>query len=116
MPFPLGRVLPGAAFATASAPLTQNITPVEQDGVTPRRRFNLIEIRAFINNSGPNGIYICSNANPPDEVNYLNVVDVLQAGEAFPRGTGMITVEDIGNLFIGADNATDFAIVNVFDI
>jgi len=45
-PFSLGKILPGATFASACAPLTQNFNPLNNDG-TKDHIFNGIFIEAF---------------------------------------------------------------------
>ena len=44
-PFSLGKIIPGATFASACVPLTQNVLPVQNDGVTPDTQFNSIVIQ-----------------------------------------------------------------------
>jgi len=110
-PWALGKVLPGAAYATASVPLTQNIQPVNADG-TPDKMFNGIYIQASPKNTGI-CMYVCSNASPPDEVNFTNVLAFLPPGTSYPRSKDWANNRDITALYIGADNATDFVIVSV---
>jgi hypothetical protein len=109
-PWPLGKVYPGASYATVSAPLTQNIQPVNID-LTPDNQFNGIFIQANPNNAG--NIYVCSSAANPDETAYTNVLGILSPGAWYPRGKEWANNRDITGLFIGADNATDFAIVSI---
>lgn len=117
MPFPfsLGKVFPGAAFAAASAPLTQNSTPTEHGRAV--RMFNGIFIYSWPGNATTpsNGapLYICNTAAAPDLVNFTNVIAVLQPGDTFPRSKEWALNRDIGTLFIGAENATDFALVSI---
>jgi hypothetical protein len=106
-PFPLGKILPGATFATASVPLTQNIQPVDVAGL-PDNNWNGIFIQAHVLNVGP--IYICSNAAGPDLVNYTNILGEVLPGGSFPRGKEWANNRDISKIFVGAGNATDFAI------
>ena len=110
-PFPMGKISPGSAFASASVPLTQNIMPVNQDGVTPDFNFNGIWIQADMNNSDT--IYICSNASAPDLVNFSNVLGELQAGAWYPRTKEWAQNRQINTLFIGAKNAVDFVICSI---
>ena len=109
-PYPLGKVYPGAAFSTASVPLTQNIQPANAD-LSPDNRFNAIWMQASPGNSGY--IYICSTAAAPDKVAYSNVLGVMPAGQWFPRTKEWANNRALNTLFIGADNATDFAIVSI---
>lgn len=106
-PYALGAIIPGATFATASVPLTQNVTPVDVHGV-PETRFNGIWIQASPDNNGV--LYICKDANPPDKVAYSNVLGWLQPGLWYPRDKEWANNRDINTLFVGADNATDFGI------
>lgn len=117
-PFSLGKVIPGATFATACVPLTQNLTPVMPDKVTPDRYFNEILITAF-GGSGPTAsplpsntgfIYICSSASAPDLVNFTNVLAILAPNDTYPREGDWSNNKDIQGFFVGADNATDYAI------
>jgi hypothetical protein len=108
-PFPLGKVFPGVNHATASVPLTQNITPVHASDSTPVRYFNGLFIQADLNNGDI--IYVCSNASAPDLTNYTNVLGEIVAGGSFPRAKEWANNRDISTLYIGAKNATDFVIV-----
>lgn len=116
-PMALGKVFPGAAFATACVPLTQNIQPCDNDGVTPDNQFNGAFIQANpgagANNPNAGNIYVCTTAAAPDLVNFTNVLAVLTPGAWYPRGKEWANNRDISKLFIGADNATDFAIVSI---
>jgi len=108
----LGKVFPGAVFATASVPLTQNIRPVKIDhagNTVADVNFNGIFIQAHSDNNGL--IYVCSNASPPDLVLYTNVLGEVAPGVWYPRSKEWANNRDISKLFIGAANATDFAIV-----
>ncbi len=110
-PYPLGKVFPGASFATISVPLTQNIQPTKKDNLgneVPDNQFNGIFIRASNLNSG--NMYVCNTAAAPDLTAYSNVIDELPPGAAFPRGKEWANNRDITALFIGATNATDFTI------
>ena len=117
-PFPLGKIIPGATFAAASAPLTQNYTPTDDAG-NPIRMFNGVFITAWAgnaagtvaSNSGP--IYICSNALAPDLILFSNVIAVLYPGDSFPRSKEWSGNRDIGTLYIGAENGADFAIASI---
>ncbi len=110
-PYSLGRIIPGAAFAGASVPLTQNVQPVNNDGVSPDVMFNSIWIQAHVGNTGT--IYICGTAAAPDLVNFTNVLGELTAGQWYPRTKEWANNRSIAGLFIGAENATDFAIVSI---
>jgi hypothetical protein len=109
-PLSLGKVFPGASFASQSAPLTQNIQPVKMDG-SKDNNFSGVFIQAHTENSG--NIYICSNSAAPDLVAYTNVLAEVMAGGTYPRGKEWANNRDISKLFIGAGNATDFAIVSI---
>ena len=129
-PYPLGVLRPGANYASASIPLTTNVQPVKVQpvqqpvaalpmgtGLMAENKFNLLEIRAWAGdgtiaaNSG--AIYLCSNASAPDTTAFTNVIDVIQPGEAWPRSKEWADTIDISTIFIGATNATDFAIANI---
>ena len=111
-PAPLGKVSPGGGFATLSVPLTQNIQPVNNDGVTPDNQFNGIFIQADPDNTG-SAIYVCSNAQAPDTVNFSNVLWKLTPGATYPRSKEWTNTRDLSKIFIGAVNATDGAIVSI---
>jgi hypothetical protein len=112
-PYPMGKVFPGASYATVSVPLTQNIIPTKTNGVdgteVPDYQFNGVWIQANPDNTGY--IYVCSNASAPDTTNYTNVLGFLSAGQWFPRVKEWANNRDISKLYVGAANATDFAIV-----
>lgn len=115
-PFSLGKIFPGASFATLSAPLTQNIVPVMPDAVTIDPYFNELIITAWGGSGAVAGndgnIYVCSDAKQPDLVNFLNVLAILGPGQVWPRtGEYWANNKDIHRYFIGAGNATDFATV-----
>lgn len=101
---PFGKILPGATFATASVPLTQNYP----DGIE-QYVFSFVSIRANDENLQP--LYLCNSAAAPDVTNYLNVIARLQPGETWPRDRGLTNSIDISRIWVGsAANATDFAI------
>ena len=104
-PYPLGKILP--AGTTASLPLTTNVTPVKEDGVTAETRFAEIVIIAAFANGGV--IYICNNALAPDTTNYTNIICELAAGQSFPREGEWSNNKDIDKLFVGASDGTSFA-------
>jgi len=117
-PFSLGKILPGATFASACVPLTQNIQPVQEDNKTlANDAWNEILIQAWpgsptvVANSG--NIYVCSSAAAPDVVGFTNILAVLLAGDTYPRKNEWANLKDISKLFIGADNATDFVICSI---
>ena len=114
MPASLGKIFPGASYATLSVPLTQNIQPTRQthDGaIINDNQFNSIFIQAGVNNSA--AIYICNSAAAPDTVAYTNIIEFLNPGLTFTRGKEWANNRDISDLFIGAQNAVDFAIANI---
>lgn len=111
LPAALGKVFPAASYATLSVPLTQNIVPCKADGTTPDNQFNGIWIQAANANSGT--IYVCNTAAAPDTSAYTNIIGELTAGQWFPRTKEWANNRDISKLFIGAENATDFAIVSL---
>jgi hypothetical protein len=115
-PYSLGKIIPGATFATACVPLTANIQPVNNDG-SKDHIFNGIFIRSFPGTStiaGNTGaIFICNSAAAPDLVNFTNIIDILSPGDSFPRSKEWANNRDISKLFIGAENATDFALAFV---
>lgn len=114
-PASLGPVGPGADFASLSAPITLNILPVKQDGVTPERMFNEIFITAFpgfgSTPSNTSAIFICNTSSPPDVSTFSNVIGMLNPGDQWPRKKDWANNRDIGSLFIGALNSSDFALV-----
>ena len=111
-PFALGKLCPGAAFASASIPLTINYQPTKADcqkGVeVVDNQFNGIWIQAFPNNAGL--IYVCNSSDAPDLVLYSNVIGIMQPGDWWPRIKEWANNRDLSKLYIGAANATDFAI------
>ena len=119
MTFPasLGVAKPGSSYATVSVPITQTRLPVLDDGVTASRMFNGIFITAFPGtgsvaaNTKP--IYVCTNSSAPDLTNFLNVVGILQPGDVWPRSKDWACNRDVGTLYIGAENATDFALIAI---
>ncbi len=110
-PFPLGKLLPGADFATLSVPLTENFTPCNSDGVTPDNQFNAITVQAGLDNTGV--IYICNSAAAPDKTGYTNVIQMLTKGQTWGNDKGLACNRGVNSVFIGADNGTDFAIANI---
>ena len=110
-PYSLGKVYPGASFATVSAALTQNIVPVNNDGVTRDRMFNGIAIQAHPDNG--DDLYICNSASAPDTTNYTNILAVLSPGAWYGRGKEWANNRNISTLFVGAKNQNDFAIVSI---
>jgi hypothetical protein len=110
-PTSLGLIGPGASFATLSAALTMNIQPVANDGVTPDNQFNGIWIQALKGNAAD--IYVCNSAAAPDVATYTNVIAILSPGEWLPRVKEWSNTRDISKLFVGALNATDFAIASI---
>jgi hypothetical protein len=110
-PFPMGKLFPGAAYATQSVPLTANVVPCDNDGVTPDYFFNGILVQASPNNTGL--IYVCNSSAAPDKVGYSNVIYMLSAGQTWMNTKEWANVRDISKIFIGADNATDFAIASI---
>jgi hypothetical protein len=113
MTFPasLGKLLPGADYAARSLPLTENIVPCENDGVTPDRRFNSIKVVAHPDNNGR--IYICNSAAAPDTVNYTNIIDILAAGARWEMSKEWANNRDISTIFVGASNDSSFAIASI---
>lgn len=111
-PKPLGKIFPGASFNTTSAPLTQLIQPVKEDGSTHDNAFHSITIQAAPGNSGD--VYVCNTEAAPDKTNYSNVLAVLDAREKFEwHRDHLNNACDISHLFIGADDADDFAIAYI---
>ena len=108
-------ISPGQKFATASVPVTATVQPTEQDGVTPRRFFARLQIRA---NPGNNGlIYVCNTALNPDKTLYLNVIDVLEASQIFLLSSEINGLAvDLQGIFVGADNFKDFVVAYVAEI
>jgi hypothetical protein len=119
VPFPwsLGAIRPGATFASASAPLTKNTLPVMNDGVSHDKNFNGVFITAFGGTLGLaaniGSIFVCTSAAAPDTTNWTNVVAVLAPGQSWPRNKEWANNRDISVLYIGAENATDFALVSI---
>ena len=115
-PYSLRKIVPGATFATACQPLTANIQPVNNDG-SKDHIFNGIFIEAFGGTStiaGNTGvIFVCNSAAAPDLVNFTNILAILNPGDSFPRSKEWANNRDINKLFIGAENATDFAFVSI---
>lgn len=112
-PYPLGKITPGGT--TASVPLTQNIQPVKKNHegqMVPDNQWNYISIQADPDNTG-NYIFLCSDANAPDTLNYTNVIAKLYPGVFYPWNKEWANNRDLSQIFIGALNATDSAIVSI---
>lgn len=111
-PFPMGKFLPGATFATASLPFTQNTQPTKHDGQSgndvPDNQFNRIVIQAAPGN-GTGIIYICSTSGGADTTAYTNIIQALSAGQIFDRGKEWANNRDISKIFIGAGDSASFA-------
>lgn len=106
-PYSLGLFKPGASFGALSLPLTQNILPTNNDD-SPDYRFNGIWVQAHPDNGGY--IYICNSALAPDPVDFTNVIGILRAGEWYPRSKEWANNRDLRGIFVGASDATSFAI------
>jgi hypothetical protein len=100
-PAPLGKLLPGANFATASIRLDSNYASAPLETTN----FRIVSIRANYDNSKP--LYICTNSSQPDTANFTNVIDKIYPGESYPRSPDWGTLIDISQFYIGAENALD---------
>lgn len=116
-PFPMGKLMPGGA--TVSIPVTQNYQPGGHgnDGAFHKdNQFNELVIIASPDNTG-NGtsgyMFICNSAAAPDTVAYTNVLAWLQPGQAWAMSKEWASNRDISKVFVGALNATDFAIASI---
>ncbi len=110
-PYPLGKLVPGQNWGSRSVPVTQNVIPVANDGVTPDYQFNNLTVLAGHTNTGK--IYICNSAANPDKVGYSNVIYVLSAGLPWVYGKEWANNRDISKIYIGADNTVDFATASI---
>lgn len=109
-PYSLGKIFPGASYATVSVPLTQNITPTEENG-DPSYQAREILIQALPGNGGY--IYICNSAAAPDLTGYTNVVGILDGGVAWSRESSPFpAIHSLSKLYVGATNATDAVIAS----
>jgi hypothetical protein len=115
-PFPLGKLFPAGSFATVSVPLTTNIQPIKKDsqtGATLNDNFwNGVLVQAPAANTGK--VYICSNASQPDIATCTNLIAELAPGGVYSQGKEWATKVDIGALFVGTTNATDYAWASLF--
>ncbi len=114
LPASLGKVFPGASYATVSVPLTQNIQPVKNthDGTqVVDNEWNGIFITALPGNTSGAYIYICNSSSAPDLTGYTNVIGYLSPGGQFARSKEWSNTRDLSKLFVGATNATDAAFV-----
>ena len=104
---PFGKVLAGATFATVSVPLLSTAFLATIPGRSASD-VNIAAIQAGPTNSGK--IYICNSAAAPDTTNYTNILYVIaSSGDSWPMVGRAMNDLEAGTLFIGADNATDFA-------
>ncbi len=107
-PFPLGKIAPGANFNTASVDLFGNFTITDLD--------NFPLMAGLIITAHPDNtekIYICKDANPPDLVNFLNVITILAAGTIFPFSREWGNQFNLKTIYIGAGDAASFATVAI---
>jgi hypothetical protein len=109
LPFSLGAVGPGAGFAGASVPLTQNFLPVKEDGISPDNAWSSVTIQALPGNGAD--VFLCNSAAPPDLVAFTNVIAVIPAGQYWPRNRQWSNSCSLASLFIGAVNAVDGCLV-----
>lgn len=117
-PFPLGKLIGGATWATVAIPLTQNFTPVMVDGVTPDDYFNEILVQTNPTNTGNVYVLVPTAAlpggSPPDLTNYTNVAAILVAGASWPRSRESWKEQfNVTDYWLGFANATDFCIGSV---
>lgn len=108
-PFPLGLITPGATFAFASVAITANLTDLATSAVYGQ--VDTIFIRALPGNGG--NIYICNSVANPNETTYLNVLDVLPGGASTSFSSSAMNTIQLSWYFIGADNATDAALITI---
>lgn len=103
-PLPLGKLVPGAPFATACISVLANYTGT---GILVSTACDQVGLQAASGNVG--NIYVCSSAAAPDTVNFTNIIAILSAGGTFAN-TATIALNDVelSNIFIGAGNATDY--------
>jgi len=105
-PFPLGKISPGASFATVSTPITTNFSDLAV------LFCDSINIRNHPDSSG--NIYVCNSAAQPDTTLFENVIDVIGPGGSYTNtSSAMNTIGSLGGIYIGADDATSYAVVSV---
>lgn len=113
-PCPLGRIRPGATFATTAVLAIQNLITLTYIQSTPADcRFKDLVIQANKDNLLP--IYITNDASAP-AADYSNVLRRLQPGETYVApATSTIAADPVDGLafYVAAGNATDFAIGEV---
>jgi hypothetical protein len=105
---PLGKLQPGATFASVSVPILSNLTGVNTLTLTD---VNVVAIQFDPTSAGGGKIYICTSADEP-QADRSNVLHILESpGDSWPQvGGPAINNLDAADFYIGADNATDFAI------
>lgn len=106
-PFPLGFIVPGAGFAAASVPVTQNLLP---------DRLTFAGVLFQADSGNVLDIYICSTAAAPDVAAGLNIIARLAPGQILPYNREWGNQWNLANFFVGALNATDKCIVNVTEV
>lgn len=116
-PYSLGKISPGASFASLCVPLTTNFQPTKRDGQKGTdiadNEFNGIFIQANPSNTVGSYMFICNSASAPDTTNYTNIIAFLPPGAVFTRSKEWSNNRDISKIFIGALNSTDFVIANI---
>jgi hypothetical protein len=100
-PFPLGKILPGGT--TASIAVTNNYTDLST------LICDWIQVRAHPANSG--FIYLCTTAAAPDTTAFGNVLDVMGGGGSIVITSSSMNSIPLSSLFIGASDATSYAII-----
>lgn len=106
--WPLGKIQPGATYASASKSILANFTGTSE--IDPAVA-HVVGIQAHPDNTGK--IYVCNSASAPDTTNFLNVVAILEGGDQWPQVGRAFNDIDLRHVYVGAANANDFAIAYI---
>jgi hypothetical protein len=116
-PIPLGKLLPGASFATVSIPLYTNLPTNLADGQSSLGAYNEIVLVANSTNLLP--LYVCVPlvsgtyvaGAPADTTNWTNVIAIIPAGGSWSRAQNPSWSNKwfLQSYYLSAGNATDYA-------
>ena len=105
---PLGKLNPGANYATVSIPVLSSALLTAYPALASGD-VNVASIQFDPASNGGGKIYICTSAANP-AADRSNVIYILQSpGDCWPLVGHALNDVEVGELYIGADNATDYA-------
>jgi hypothetical protein len=105
---PLGQILPGATYATVSVPVLSSALLAAHPELA-NKDVNVVSIQFDPGSTGGGRIYICNSAAAPAS-NRSNVIYTIQSpGDSWPLVGHALNDVELGGLYIGADNADDYA-------